>query len=87
MIDIDFFFKVFGEWLDIDNVFIFMVIGNRKKKQVLVVVKKYLNNLYLSSWNFGFWVVRYKMVFGKDDEKGVFIVLLKLMEEFIFIKI
>lgn len=74
MTDTDLFFKAFEEWSDIDNAFISMATGNRKKKQAPVAVKKYLNNPYLSSRNSGLWAVRYKMVLGKDDEKGVPIV-------------
>lgn len=74
MTDTDLFFKAFGEWSDIDNALISMATGNRKKKQAPVAVKKYLNNPYLSSRNSGLWAVRYKMVLGKDDEKGVPIV-------------
>ncbi|CAP60980.1 uncharacterized protein PODANS_2_13795 [Podospora anserina S mat+] len=86
MTDTDLFFKAFGEWSDIDNAFISMATGNRKKKQAPVAVKKYLNNPYLSSRNSGLWAVRYKMVLGKDDEKGVPIVSPKLMEESISTK-
>ncbi|KAK4657545.1 hypothetical protein QC762_213795 [Podospora pseudocomata] len=74
MTDTDLFFKAFGEWSDIDNAFISMATENRKKKQAPLAVKKYLNNPYLSSRNSGLWAVRYKMVLGKDDEKGVLIV-------------
>ncbi|KAK4670684.1 uncharacterized protein QC763_0045270 [Podospora pseudopauciseta] len=51
MTDTDLFFKAFGEWSDIDNAFISMATGNRKKKQAPVAVEKYLNNPYLSSRN------------------------------------
>ncbi|KAK4175355.1 5'-nucleotidase [Triangularia setosa] len=74
MTDTDLFFKTFGEWSEVDNVFISMITENRKKKQTPAVLKEYLDNPYLSSQNSSLRAVRYKMVLGKDGEKGVPIV-------------
>ncbi|KAK0708903.1 hypothetical protein B0T21DRAFT_387607 [Apiosordaria backusii] len=72
--DTNLFFKTFGEWSEVDNSIISAVTGKRKKKQVSVVLKEYLDNPYLSSQNSGLRTVRYKMVVGKDGEKGLPIV-------------
>ncbi|KAK0672370.1 5'-nucleotidase [Cercophora samala] len=74
MTDTDLFFKTFGEWSEVDNTFISTVTGKRKQKQASVVLKEYLDNPYLSGQNSGLRAVRYKMVLGKDGEKGVPIV-------------